>query len=105
MREKIRVSKEKLDTLRAMNEAVKGTTNYTLFHMMIEQRDENESKYHFVGYGVPYTLDTGCYIKEVKGNFYLYREYLDVWTRKNTIQRFSIDTDLLKAFFGIGLEQ
>lgn len=72
------ITKEQIDHINFLNENVKGTENYTKYHMLTESKSKNNgkwSKWTFLGWGVPYVSE--LIVKKIKDTVYLIYEGID----------------------------
>ena len=79
----------------SMREAVKGRDYYHIFDLQMDHF--TDGRWNFSGhYGITFDPFGHYFLKEVKGTWWLYLE-----KSNGEKERFNIDHDLAKAFFGI----
>ena len=93
------VTIEQIDRFNKMIDALKGKDYYYILDMMQEVKEDPNPKWHYMGFGKIY-LPVGSqpYIKTIRENTYIYAD------AGISTYRWSISSDLQKAFFGIGEE-
>ena len=93
------VTIEQIDRFNKMIDAVKGKHYYYILDMMHEVKEDPNPKWFFMGHGKIY-LPVGSqpYIKTIKGKTYIYAD------AGRSTYRWAIESDLQKAYFGIGEE-
>lgn len=81
-------TKDMQEKLWAANEAVKGTTEYTKYHM--ETAAQTNGRWHFIGWYIPYTEGK---IKTFKDKTYIvvecqcgYERYLERYTVRDSVK-------------------
>ena len=77
-------TKEMLEKLEAANDAVRGTSNYCLYHMQADSK--HDGRWKFIGWGIPHT--TGK-IKTFKDKTYIIVEYIGCCERY--LERFEVE--------------
>lgn len=93
------ITRKQINAFNAMNAALRGKENYDLFYTMHEYL--NGTRWCYLGWGIGIRFANlenkgeEFYLKCIKGEWYVYWEYL---TEK---ERFLLKNDVSKAFFGI----
>jgi hypothetical protein len=86
-------TKEMLDKLTAANDSVRGTSEYTKYHMQSDAK--TDGRWHFIGWSIPHS--TGM-IKTFKDKTYIITEFEGITERY--FERYEV-RDSVKELLGI----